>query len=241
MAKWHVVSGATLVVVMCALVAGQPPDGRQGGRRGGFPGPGGAGSTNQLAAAPVGKSEAEKRVLAVLDDMDRSQRQGHEPNVQREEGRLLRLLAETNGSKHVVELGTANGYSTIWLCLGVQAVGGKVTTFEWDSRIAAVARENFKRAGVEKIATVVEGDAHEQAPKLTEPIDLLFIDADKSGYADYVTTLLPRVRPGGLIVAHDINAGMVDQRFLEAITANPDLDSVLLNTYWGMSVTLKKR
>jgi hypothetical protein len=86
-----------------------------------------------------------------------------------------------------------------------------------------------------------EGDAHQEAPKLRDPIDLLFIDADKKGYADYLTNLLPLVRPGGLVVAHDINRGMADPQFLSAITTNPDLESVFLSTSWGLSVTLKKR
>lgn len=209
-----------------------PPWGRRGG-----PDPAASGS---LSSAPAGKSEAEKQVLAVLDDMDENQRQGHAPNVQREEGRLLRLLAESAGAKHVVEIGTANGYSTIWLCLGLLPTGGKLTTYEIDPKIAAVARANFKRAGVDKIATVVEGDAHVEAPKLKEPIDILFLDADKEGYVDYLAKLLPRVRPGGLIVAHDMNQRMADPRYLKAITANPELESVFLNTFWGLGVTLKK-
>jgi caffeoyl-CoA O-methyltransferase len=210
-----------------------PPPGGRGG-------PGSAGS-GLLAGEPAGKSEAEKKVLVVLDDMDKNQRQGHAPNVQREEGRLLRLLAESTGAKHVVEIGTANGYSTIWLCLGLQSTGGKLTTYEIDPHIAAVARANFKRAGVENIATIVEGDAHKETPKLKEPIDLLFLDADKEGYLDYFNKLLPLVRPGGLILAHDMNQRMADPRYVKAITANPELETVFLNTFWGLGVTLKKR
>ncbi len=218
---------------------GEPGDYRPPPRWGGRGGPGQPGSS-PFVTAPAGKSEAEKQVLAVLDDMERNQRQGHQQNVQREEGRLLRVLAESTGAKHVVEIGTANGYSTIWLCLGLQSTGGKLTTYEIDPRVAATARANFKRAGVDKIATVVEGDAHQEAPKLKESIDILFLDADKEGYLDYLNKLLPLVRPGGLIVAHDMNAGMADPRYVKAITGNPDLESVFLNTFWGVGVTLKK-
>jgi hypothetical protein len=120
---------------------------RPGPPWGGRGGPAEVGSDG-LSSAPIGKSEAEKRILAVLDDMDQTQRQGHEPNVQREEGRVLRLLTESIGARHVVEIGTANGYSTIWLCLGLQATGGKLTTYEIDPRIAAIARAVKRRLGV---------------------------------------------------------------------------------------------
>jgi caffeoyl-CoA O-methyltransferase len=220
---------------------GRQTPGQPGGRRPPAPWGGRGGESGSLSSAPAGKSEAEKQVLAVLDDMDKNQREGHAPNVQREEGRLLRLLAECTGAKHVVEIGTANGYSTIWLCLGLQNTGGKLTTYEIDPQIATVARANFKRAGVEKIATVVEGDAHQEAPKLKEPIDILFLDADKEGYLDYLNKLLPLVRPGGLVVAHDMNQRMADPRYLKAVNSNPELESVFLNTFWGIGVTLKKR
>jgi caffeoyl-CoA O-methyltransferase len=224
-------------------IPGQPPSRRgsppfgpsRGGRNASAPG-----QSSSPSAAPVGKSEVEKRVLAVLDDMEKNQREGHAPNVQREEGRLLRVLAESTGAKHVVEIGTANGYSTIWLCLGLQSTGGKLTTYEIDPQLAARARANFDQAGVDKIATVVVGDAHVEAPKLKEPIDILFLDADKEGYVDYLEKLSPLIRPGGLVIAHDMNQGMADPRYLKAINSSPDLESVFLNTFWGLGVTLKK-
>jgi len=128
-------------------------------------------------------------------------------NVPVLDGRLLRLLTETIGAKHVVEVGTSNGYSGIWLGLALQKTGGKLATYEIDADRASLARENFKRAGVDEVITLVEGDAHENVKKIKEPIDLLFLDADKEGYVDYLNKLLPLVRPGGLIVGHNINQG----------------------------------
>jgi predicted O-methyltransferase YrrM len=190
---------------------------------------------------PLPKSDAERRILAVLDDLDRNQRWGN-MNVPVEDGRLLRLLVESINAKHVVEIGTSNGYSGIWLCLALRATGGKLTTYEIDRRRAQLARDNFKRAGVDGIVTLVEGDAHIEVSKLREPMDLLFIDADKEGYLDYLTKLLPLVRPGGLIVAHNMKAPAPDPRFIRAITTNPDLETVFLNMHSaGVGVTLKKR
>lgn len=162
-------------------------------------------------------------------------------NVPIEDGRLLRLLTEAVNAKNVVEIGTSNGYSGIWLCLALQSTGGKLTTYEIDAQRAALARENFKRAGVDKIVTLIEGDAHEEVTKLKEPIDVLFIDADKEGYIDYLKKLLPLVRPGGLILAHNIDMRGQLQDYVTAVTTKPELETVFYRQGGGMGVTLKKR
>jgi predicted O-methyltransferase YrrM len=193
------------------------------------------------AGKPQGKDEAEKKVLAVLDDMYRNQRRGM-MNVPEKDGRLLRLLTETMGAKHAVEIGTSNGYSAIWLCLALRKTGGKLTTFEIDAKRAALARENFKRAEVDSIVTLVEGDAHKEVKKLKEPIDLLFLDADKKGYLDYLQKLLSLVRPGGLIVAHNMNRRQADPRYVKVVTTDPNLETLFLHKDGtGVGVTLKKR
>ena len=192
-------------------------------------------------SAPLPKDEAEKKILDVLDDMLKNQRRGMQ-NVPMDDGRLLRLLTETTGAKHVVEIGTSNGYSAIWFCLALRTTGGKLTTHEIDAKRAAMARENFKRAGVETVVTLVEGDAHETVTRIKEPIDILFLDADKDGYVDYLTKLLPLVRPGGLILAHNIHPRQADPKYIKAITTDPQLETILVNIYSaGVSMTLKKR
>ena len=85
---------------------------------------------------------------------------------------------------------------------------------------------------------LVEGNAHEQVTKLTGTIDIVFLDADKEGYLDYLNKLLPMVRPGGLILAHNINPRMADPNYMKAITTNPNLETVVRG---GMGITLKKK
>ncbi len=189
---------------------------------------------------PMAKGPAEQKILDVLDDMSRNERGGN-MNVPIEDGRLLRLLAESIGAKHVVEIGTSNGYSGIWQALALKATGGKLTTFEIDEGRAAMARQNFQRAGVDDIVTLVLGDAHEKVADVVGPVDMVFIDADKEGYVDYLNKLLPKVRPGGLIVAHNITPGMADPEYVTAITTNPELETVFYSEGGGVSVTLKKR
>ncbi len=227
----------TTVLVAAGLLLAQPGPG-PGGRRGRGMGPqGGQGIQNRV---PTAKNAKEKAILDVLDEMDRNQRGGN-MNVPMEDGRLLRLLAESIGAKHVVEIGTSNGYSGLWQCLALKATGGRLTTFEIDAGRAAMARENFKRAGVDGIVTLVEGDAHEKVVEVVGPVDIAFIDADKEGYTDYLTKLLPKVRPGGLIIAHNVNPQMADAEFVQAITTNPDLETIFYAQGGGVSVTLKKR
>jgi len=118
----------------------------------------------------------------------------------------------------------------------------KLTTYEIDAERANIARDNFKRAGVEDVVTLVLGDAHEEVTKLTDSIDILFLDADKKGYIDYLDKLLPLLRPGGLVVAHNITPGMADPTYVEAITSNPELESLLVTLQaGGLSVSMKKR
>jgi predicted O-methyltransferase YrrM len=229
-----VILAAVLVLaVVESLTAQQGQRGRDfGGRRG-------RGFSAAPQQPPIPVNEEEKKILSILDDMDRNQRRGM-MNVPIEDGRVLRLLTEAIGAKHVVEIGTSNGYSGIWFCLALRTTGGKLTTHDIDEGRAALARENFKRAGVDKIVTLVFGDAHETVKNLKGPIDVLFLDADKPGYIDYLNKLLPLVRPGGLILAHNVNMGQM-QDFIKAITTDPNLDTVFQGQGQGLSVTLKKR
>jgi caffeoyl-CoA O-methyltransferase len=155
-----------------------------------------------------------------------------------EDGKALRLLAEAMGAKDVVEIGTSTGYSDLWLCLAMQRTNGHLTTFEIDHQRASMAKEHFKEAGVEKMVTIIEGDAHEQVAKLKGPIDLVFIDADKSGYVDYLNKLLPLVQPGGLILAHNVD--MVPD-YVNALTTSEYLETIFYMEGGGLGVTLKKR
>lgn len=205
--------------------------------------PGGSGRAGEpiQEKAPLARSESEKRMLAVLDDLDKNQRAGT-MSVPALDGRLLRVLTEATGAKNVVEIGTSVGYSGIWFCLGLEATGGHLTTFDIDEGRMNRARANFERAGVTKRITTILGDAHAEVSRLKDPIDILFLDADKEGYLDYFNKLLPLVRPGGLIIAHNMNTRQADPRFVEAITANPQFESLFLNKeLTGIGVTLKKR
>jgi len=191
---------------------------------------------------PIPADEAEKKILDTLQVMREKESRGM-MNVPADDGRLLRLLTESLGAKNVVEIGTSNGYSGIWFCLALRKTGGKLTTFEIDKGRAELARKNFKRAGVDKFVTLIEGDAHKEVSKLKDKIDILFMDADKAGYVDYLKQLLPLVRPGGLILAHNTTShGSAMQDYIKAVTTHKDLETLFLHTQRaGIGVTMKKR
>jgi caffeoyl-CoA O-methyltransferase len=224
------------------LTADELPRG-PGGRGGPGGGPGRGGAPTDAAAdpnkPPLPRDDGEKRILAALEQARQGQRYA---NVSTADGRLLRQLTESLGAKRVVELGTSTGESGLWFSMALRKTGGKLYTHDIDPGRIAVARENFKRAGVEDIVVITEGDAHETAPRNKDPIDILFIDAEKEGYDAYLKELLPYVRPGGLILAHNMRRPAPNPRYVEAITTSPDLDtSFVLMEGAGIGITLKKR
>jgi predicted O-methyltransferase YrrM len=190
---------------------------------------------------PLAADPSEEKILKLLEEI--AQTENSNLLVPLEDGRLLRTLTESTGAKNIVEVGTYIGYSTLWFCLALRNTGGKITTHELDPKNVARARENLKRAGVQNLVTIVEGDAHETVTRLKEPIDIVFIDADKPGYADYFKKLQPLVRPGGLILAHNTtNTGRQMPDYFTAVTTDTNLDTIFLGQQSvGIGVTLKKR
>jgi predicted O-methyltransferase YrrM len=197
------------------------------------------GGKPKVDSPPVPRGEKEKQALAALNEMTKGK---WYLNITTREGRVLRQLVESTGAKRIVEIGTSSGYSTIWLAMGARATGGKVFTHEINPKMIEIARANFKKAGVDDIITIIKGDAHDTIKQHKDTIDVVFLDAEKKGYLDYLTKLLPLVRPGGLILGHDMHPPMPDPRYIKAITTNPDLDtSFMMMESFGFSMTVKKR
>jgi len=126
-----------------------------------------------------------------------------EINVSANQGRLLRLLAEIAGARRILEIGTLGGYSAIHFARALPD-GGELISLEIAEHHAGVARNNVERAGLSAKVEVRVGDAHELLADLIEddagPFDLVFIDADKESYPEYLDASLRLVRPGSLIL-----------------------------------------
>ena len=187
------------------------------------------------AGHTLAKTLGEKAIMDVLNRMVANQETYL--SVPEQDGRALRLLTEAVGAHRVLEIGTSTGYSGLWFSMALQATGGHLTTLELDHGRATQARQHFEQAGVSSLVTVIEGDAHEQVTKLKGPFDVAFIDAEKPGYMDYLSKVLPLVRPGGLIFAHNVD--MVPD-YVKAITSSPDLETIFYMEGKGLAITLKK-
>jgi predicted O-methyltransferase YrrM len=126
------------------------------------------------------------------------------------QGKLLMLLARLQGARHILEIGTLGGYSTIWLARGLLA-GGRLITLEADAKHAEVARANIARAGLAGVVEVRLGKALDTLPAIAaeklEPFDVVFIDADKQNIPGYFTWALRLTRPGSLIVVDNVVRG----------------------------------
>ncbi len=162
------------------------------------------------------------------------------------QGKLLSLLVRACRACRVLEIGTLGGYSTIWLARGLPP-GGQVTTLELSPSHAAVASANLERAGLAKQVKIRVGAAGETLRQLAAeggpPFDLVFIDADKVGYPEYLTLVMPLVQEGSVIIADNIvrNGAVADatsadenvravRRYNQAVAANPRLSATILQT-----------
>ena len=125
------------------------------------------------------------------------------PIVDAEVGALLRVLAVSLGATRMLEIGTAIGYSGIWLASALPK-DGMLMTMELNAERAAIARENFARAGLTDRVSVMVGDAGLLVAKVSGPFDLIFQDGAKKLYVPLLDRLVERLRPGGLLVTDNV-------------------------------------
>ena len=137
------------------------------------------------------------------------------------EGKLLMLLAQLCGARNILEIGTLGGYSTIWLARGMVS-GGSLITLEANPKHAEVARLNIARAGFTDRAEVRVGPARDTLSQLASEgrslFDLIFIDADKESYPEYLAWALKLARPGALIIADNV---IRDGKILDPADTDP--------------------
>lgn len=190
-------------------------------------------------AAPVaGVDPAIAKLLAGIQAADKGQLA-----VSAEDGNFLRLMVGATNAKSVLEIGSASGYSAIWIGMGLRQTGGKLVTIEYDPVRAKEAAANVQRAGLSDIVRVVSGDAFKEIPKVQGNFDIVFLDAWKPDYKKFFDMVFPRVTPGGLFMAHNVvnkRNEMLD--FLAAIEKHPmAFNTTVTAGHEGISMTYKKR
>ncbi|MFJ5101848.1 O-methyltransferase [Streptomyces sp. NPDC088554] len=167
-------------------------------------------------------------------------------NVAPNQGKLLQLIALTQGARTILEIGTLGGYSTIWLARALPA-DGRLVSLEYDPAHAEVARTNLARAGLDRVAEVRTGAALDSLPVLAAegagPFDLVFVDADKPNNPHYLEWALKLTRPGSVIIVDNVvRAGAVadpdstdpavlaTRSMFELIAADPRLSATAVQT-----------
>ncbi len=170
-----------------------------------------------------------------------------------EQGLLMTLLVRLSGAEQAVEVGTFTGYSSICIARGLRP-GGRLQCFDRSDEWTATARRYWERDGVADRIDLKVGDAREELRQLpAEPfVDFAFIDADKSGYAEYFELLLPRLAPEGLIVVDNVlasgavldpssNSAEAIAAFNDQVAADERVDVVLLPVADGLSLITHAR
>ena len=182
----------------------------------------------------VGDVWAEPAMDARLQEVDPILRRleptrGEYLNVPRQHGQFLRMLVEMTGRKRALEIGTSNGYSAIWISLGLEQTGGKLRTIEIVPETSAQAKANLTEAKLQHTATCMVGDALEVIPKLEGTFDFVFIDALKEDYWRYYELVKPKLEAGAVIAAHNaISSRQAMARYFELLDADPNLQTTVV-------------
>jgi len=161
-------------------------------------------------------------------------------NITRDTGRLLWILVQATRATRILEVGTSNAFSTIWLGDAARVTGGRVTTLELDPDKVALAHANLAAAGLEELVEIVEGPAARTLTGLTGPFDLVFLDADRPSYMTYLELVVPKLRRGGLLIADNVTSHAHElQDYLGRVKSHPELFSVTVPIGNGEEIALK--
>ncbi|CCZ05351.1 O-methyltransferase [Bovifimicola ammoniilytica] len=150
----------------------------------------------------------------VCDEIEEFAHQTNVPIIRKEMESFLRVLIEIKKPKRILELGTAIGYSAI-LMANTMSEDCRITTIENYDKRMPIARDNFKRAGVEEKVELLEGDALEILQKINEPYDFVFMDAAKAQYLVYLKEIMRLLPVGGILIADNVlqDGELVESRY----------------------------
>jgi len=190
-------------------------------------------------------------LLRFLDDLarfgaDNDSRETARPrrmlNITPDTGRLLWVLVVATGATRILEVGTSNAFSTIWLADAARVTSGRVVTMEVNQDKVAMAHRNLAMAGVADTVEIVEGSAADTLAGCPGPFDLVFLDADRPSYLKYLELVVPKLRPGGLLVADNVTSHANElTEYLARVKSHPELFTVTVPIGNGEEIAIKRR
>lgn len=179
--------------------------------------------------------------FGLANDERETERRRRMLNITADTGRFLHILVQSTRATRILEVGTSNGYSTIWLADAARTAGGHVLSLDNNPHKTAMAAENLDRAGLKEYVTLMTGDATALIEGLPGPFDLVFLDADRPSYMAYLSATLPRLRSGGLLVADNAVSHAAElTEYLQAVRHHTELETVTLPVGKGEELTYKR-
>ncbi|MCQ1529792.1 O-methyltransferase [Lutispora saccharofermentans] len=193
----------------------------------------------------------------ILEELEKYAEENHVPIITTDVASLLSILIKSANAKNILEIGTAIGYSSI-LMGNAMGENFKITTLEKKEDLSELARENIKKSGYEKNITVISGDASEILESLEGIYDIIFVDAAKGQYMDFLKLSFDKLKVGGLFICDNVLfRGMVAERsllirrkitivkrlkkFLSFISDNEALQTVVIPIGDGVSISIKQK
>jgi predicted O-methyltransferase YrrM len=158
-------------------------------------------------------------------------------NLEPDTAELLSILARSSGAKSALEIGTSNGYSTIWLAASIGPTGGRIITIDRSPEKQAMARENLQKAGLLEYVDLHCGDATELVRALPGPFDFVFFDADRKSAPAQLTLLLPKLASSALILADNVLSHPAEiADYLAMVKSLKQLQHVVVPVGKGLSI-----
>lgn len=163
-------------------------------------------------------------------------------NLEPDTARLIHILLCAGRRKRILEIGTSNGYSTIWLADAARSAGdGRVTTIDRNPAKAKLARENLTRAGLIDFVTIEEGEASAVVRKLSGPFDCVFFDADRFSAPQHLEVLMPRLTPDVLLLADNVLSHPAEiAGYIDAMTRLEEFSSVTVPIGKGLHIAYRQ-
>jgi len=175
-----------------------------------------------------------------LNDAHEQERSKKMLNLEPDTAQFLHILIRSSRRTRLLEIGTSNGYSTIWLAWAARATGGHITSIDRNAEKQAQADANLRRAGLRESVDLLCGDATEIVASLPGPFDCVFFDADRLSAPTQLALLVPKLVPDALILADNILSHPDEVAgYLAALEALSEFDRVIVPIGKGLSVAYR--